>query len=67
MSEQMLLPICGDKIALLPQDRHPAFSWTRMLTIALSVLVIAAALYEMRMIEPGRLLRLVPASPAFWL
>jgi len=67
MSEQMLLPICGDKIALLPQDRHPTFNWTRVLTIALSLLVIAAALYQMRAIEPGSILRLLPASPSFWL
>ena len=63
MSEQMLLPICGDKIALLPQDRHPSPHWTRLLTVALSLLVIAAALYQMRAIEAGSVLRLVPASP----
>ena len=67
MSEQILLPICGDDIALLPQDRHPAFNWTRVLTIVLSLLVIAAALYQMRSIEAGRILGLVPASPSFWL
>lgn len=67
MSEPILLPICGNEIALLPQDRRPAFNWTRVLTIVLSLLVIAAALYQMRSIESGRILRLVPASPSFWL
>ena len=67
MSEQMLLPICGDKIALLPQDRPPTFSWTRVLTVVLSLLVIAAALYQMRAMEAGSILRLVPTSPSFWL
>src|SRR5690606_38710747 len=67
MSEPILLPICGNEIALLPQDRRPAFNWTRVLTIVLSLLVIAAALYQMRSIEPDRILRLVPASPSFWL
>ena len=67
MSEQILLPICGDIIALEPQDRHPPLNWTRVLTIVLSLLVIAAALYQMRAIEPGRILGLVPASPSFWL
>jgi hypothetical protein len=66
MSEQILLPISGDMIALEPQDRHPGFNWTRVLTIVLSLLVIAAALYQMRAIEPESLLRLVPASPSFW-
>lgn len=65
MSEQILLPICGDKIALLPQDRR--LNWTRVLTVALSLLVVAAALYQMRAIEPGRILAMVPASPSFWL
>jgi hypothetical protein len=67
MSEQILAPVSGDMIALLPQDRHPAFNWTRVLTIVLSLLVIAAALYQMRAIEPERILRLVPVSPSFWL
>jgi hypothetical protein len=67
MSEQILAPVSGDMIALVPQDRHPAFNWTRVLTIVLSLLVIAAALYQMRAIEPGNILRLVPASPSFWL
>lgn len=67
MPEHMLLPICGDKIALLPQDRDPPFNWARALTVVLSLLVIAAALYQMRSIEPGRIVRLLPASPSFWL
>ncbi len=67
MPEQILLPVRGDKIDLLPQDRHPPLSWTRVLTAVLSLLVIAAALYQMRSIEPGGILRLVPALPSFWL
>ncbi len=67
MSEQILAPVSGDMIALLPQDRQPRFTWTRLLAIVLSLLVIAVALHQMRSIEPERILRLVPASPSFWL
>lgn len=66
MSQPILLPISGDMIPLIPQDRRTPFSWTQALTLLLSLLVIVAALYQMRTIDPHQIISLVPTSSAFW-
>ncbi|MEN7538774.1 hypothetical protein [Aurantiacibacter flavus] len=67
MSQPILLPLRGDTIPLLPQDYRPNFSWIQTLTLVLSLLVIAAAIYQMRAVEPREIVSLVPQSPAFWM
>ena len=67
MSQPILLPVSGDAIPLLPQDRRSSFSWTQLLTLVLSLLVIAAAIYQMRTIDPRQIVALVPQAPSFWI
>lgn len=67
MSQPILLPLSGDAIPLLPQDRRPHFSWTQMLSLVLSLLVIAAAIYQMRAIDPRGIISMVPQTMTFWM
>jgi hypothetical protein len=66
MSRPILLPISGDLIPLLPQDRPSPFSWEKVLTLGLSLLVIIAALYQMRTVDPRQLIAMVPVTIPFW-
>ncbi|TIX52083.1 hypothetical protein E5222_01110 [Alteraurantiacibacter aquimixticola] len=50
----------------MPQDRPRTFSWTRALTILLSLLVVAAALSQISTLDAASILDLVPSSPSFW-
>lgn len=49
-----------------PQDRSPRLTLARILSTALSLFVIAAALYQARNVNLADVTRLIPASPAFW-
>ena len=66
MSQPILLPISGEMIPLLAQDRRSASNWTQALTLVLSLLVIAATLYQMRAIDPHQIVSLVPVTLHFW-
>lgn len=66
MPQPILAPVSGDMIALLPQDNRAPFSWTRALSLVLSVLVIGIALYQLRTLDLGNVLAMVPTSPFFW-
>lgn len=66
MAQPILVPISGDMIPLLPQDRRSSFSWTQLLTLVLSLLVVAAALYQMRALDPRQIISLVPVTFSFW-
>lgn len=49
-----------------PQDRARRFTWTQALTTALSLLVLAAALWQARSLDLADITALVPTSPLFW-
>lgn len=56
----------SDGLAFPPPDRPRRMSWGRALTMALSVLVLAAAIWQAREVDPAAITALVPASPLFW-
>lgn len=51
--------------AFEPQDRG-GWSWSRALTMALSLLVLAAAVWQARNLNLADITALVPSSPLFW-
>ncbi len=67
MPQPILAPVGGDVIALQPQDQKKPFSWTKAISLLLSLLVIAASIYSLRDIDPRAILGMLPVSPAFWL
>ena len=60
MPQPILAPVGGDMIALQPQDRKKSFSWTKAISLVLSLLVIAASLYSLRDIDTRAILSLLP-------
>lgn len=56
----------GDGLALEPQDRGRRLTWGRALTMALSILVLAAAVWQARSLDLADITALVPTSPLFW-
>lgn len=56
----------SDAFALEPQDRGRKLTWGRALTMALSVLVLAAAVWQARSLDLADITALVPTSPLFW-
>ena len=67
MPQPILAPVGGDMIALQPQDEKKPFSWTKAISLVLSLGVIAACLYSLRDLDPRAILAMLPTSPAFWL
>jgi hypothetical protein len=57
----------GGALALEPQDRRNGLTWGRVLTMALSILVLAAAVWQARSLQLADITALVPVSPVFWL
>jgi hypothetical protein len=53
--------------AFEPQDRPGRWTWSRVLTMALSLLVLAAAVWQARSLDLADIAALVPASPLFWI
>ena len=53
--------------AFEPQDRGGRWSWSRALTTALSLLVLAAAVWQARSLNLADITALVPTSPLFWI
>lgn len=49
------------------QDRKRKWSWGQILTTALSLLVLAAAVWQARSLNLSDITALVPSSPLFWL
>ena len=45
----------------------PSRNWLQWLGIAISAATFAAMLYQLRTVDPGAVLALVPRAPAFWL
>lgn len=54
-------------IQLIPQDRDRNRGRNTLISLVLSLAVIAAVIRELRDLDPGRLLAMIPASPVFWL
>ncbi len=52
--------------AFEPQDRRGTWTWSRVLTMALSLLVLAAALWQAQTLDLADITALVPSSPLFW-
>ena len=50
-----------------PQDRGRKLTWSGALTMALSLLVLAAAVWQARSLDLHDVTALVPSSPLFWL
>ena len=62
-----LLRVPGDATATLrPQDRPRWRGGAQLLSSILSLLVIAAVIYEIRGVHLPAILALIPSSPAFW-
>ena len=55
-----------DELALAVPRRSRKPSWARVLTTALSVLVLAAAVWQARSLDFADITELMPASPLFW-
>jgi hypothetical protein len=53
-------------LALEPKGRASRLTWGRALTMVLSILVLAAAIWQARELDPADITALVPASPLFW-
>lgn len=66
MDTTLAVPPSGG-LALEAQDRRQRLSWGRALTMALSVLVLAAAVWQARSLQLADITALVPSSPLFWL
>lgn len=49
-----------------PQDRGSKWTWSRALTMALSLLVLVAAVWQARSLNFDDITALVPSSPLFW-
>ena len=52
--------------AFEPQDRAGKWTWSRVLTMALSLLVLGAAVWQARGLNLADITALVPSSPLFW-
>ena len=52
--------------AFEPQDRGRKWSWSGVLTMALSLLVLGAAVWQARSLNLADITALVPTSPLFW-
>lgn len=52
--------------AFEPRDRGSGWTWSRVLVMALSLLVLAAAVWQARGLDLADIAALVPASPLFW-
>jgi len=57
----------NDGFAFEPQDRSRRLTWGNALTMALSILVLAAAVWQARSLDLADITALVPSSPLFWL
>lgn len=66
MPNQALTLAPTDTFTFAPQDRKPKLTLSGVLSTALSLLVIVAALYQARKVELSEVVHLIPTSPAFW-
>ena len=49
-----------------PQDRGGRWSWSRVVTMSLSLLVLGTAVWQARSLDLADITALVPSSPLFW-
>lgn len=56
----------ADTFTFEPQDRRPKLTLGNILSTALSLLVIAASLYQARKLDFAQVWGMVPVTPAFW-
>lgn len=55
-----------DGYAFEPQDRGSKWTWSRALTMVLSLLVLGAAVWQARSLNLADITAMVPTSPLFW-
>lgn len=66
MNQSIALP-APEIMPPAPQDRAIKPTLPRMFGIAMSIIVLAAAIWQMRSVSLGELRMLVPSQPLFWL
>lgn len=66
MTDNAIAIAAAEALLPEPQDRRPALTLAGALSIALSLLVVVAALGELRHLRLADITALVPSSPAFW-
>lgn len=67
MAESTLALTPAEAPVFEPQDRAPRMTWGRALTMALSLLVLAAAAWQARELRLDDITAIIPATPLFWL
>lgn len=66
MPDQDLALGPAELFAFEPQDRGPGLSLAAIASTCMSVVVIGAALYQLRFLDLAEIGRMVPETPAFW-
>lgn len=59
-------PVASDTVPLTPADEQIRARWAGWLSAAISVAMLGAVLVELRRLEFGQVVELVPAHPGFW-
>lgn len=59
-------PVVSDTVPLTPADEKARARWAGWLSAAISVAMLGAVLVELRRLEFGQVVELVPAHPGFW-
>ena len=67
MNDQLATMPRGEGFSLEAHDKVSGLSWGRLLTMALSVLVLAAAVWQARSLNVHDITALIPSSPLFWI
>lgn len=67
MTEQALTLPANEGFAFEAQDRGSRMTLGRILTMALSLLVLAAAVWQARSLDFADVTALIPTSPLFWI
>ena len=67
MADNSLALTPADGAAFEPQDRAARITWGRAMTMALSLLVLAAAAWQARELQLADITALIPYTPLFWL
>lgn len=67
MTESAFMPSPDEGGVAAPPDRKRRMTWGQALTMALSILVLAAAVFQARSLRVEDITAMVPTSPLFWI